>query len=365
MIRVLEAFGEPISYGGEEIYVTNTLRHITSEELVIDYLTPYYSNNKLIRQFVEQRGGSIYDLNVIFRPGKLRKYEKKPIREFLSKHPYDVIHVHSGSCSMLAMYARLARQAGIGKIILHSHCSRGKSIKHILAQLAAGPSISVYASDYYACSHEAAIAKFPRRIAEEKTFIARNGIDCDNFAFNQSYRDEIRARYHITEDKILLGNVGRLAEQKNQIFLLKLLKTLDESYMLLLVGSGDDKPNLVSYAKENGLTDRVILVDANDEVNKYYQAMDYFMLPSFMEGLGIVAVEAQASGLPVITSEYIPDEAVLTSYFTRLPLDTRIWRREVMKKPVRNPRGAEEVRAAGYDIRSTALEIESSYLSVK
>ena len=104
-MRILEAFGEPISYGGQEAFVMNALPHIDSSDMTIDLLSPYYCDNNSTVQKVRERGGEVYALNCRFSPGNVRSSEAAPIRKFLCTHHYDVIHIHSGSNSMLSMYA--------------------------------------------------------------------------------------------------------------------------------------------------------------------------------------------------------------------------------------------------------------------
>ena len=71
-IRVLEAFGEPISYGGQETFVLNYARNADYQKLSIDYLTPYYCDNKKFEEFVENKSGNIFSLNRVFNPGQSR-----------------------------------------------------------------------------------------------------------------------------------------------------------------------------------------------------------------------------------------------------------------------------------------------------
>ena len=90
-MRILEAFGEPISYGGQESFVMNVLESMDPENIEADLLSPYYCDNKGIINRIRARGGEVYTLGCSFRPGRSRNNTVASVRDFLKKHSYDVI----------------------------------------------------------------------------------------------------------------------------------------------------------------------------------------------------------------------------------------------------------------------------------
>ncbi len=105
------------------------------------------------------------------------------------------------------------------------------------------------------------------------------------------------------------------------------------------------------------------------DIQDIYQALDLFVLPSLYEGLGMVAIEAQASGLPCICSERVPNEVALSNRCSFVPLSTGIegWsnailaaRRDVVDRsePYTSP-GFES-----YDIFKAAPKLEEYYLKL-
>ena len=90
---------------------------------------------------------------------------------------------------------------------------------------------------------------------------------------------------------------------------------------MLLIGEGPLEKQIKEKVKKLNIETKVKFLGIREDVNKLYQAMDCFVLPSFFEGLGIVNIEAQCSGLPVFISDGVPDEAMLCNT-TKISLKT-------------------------------------------
>ncbi|MFI3213760.1 MAG: glycosyltransferase, partial [Eubacteriales bacterium] len=138
----------------------------------------------------------------------------------------------------------------------------------------------------------------------------------DQFAYNEKKREELRNQLLI-QDKFVIGHVGRFSPVKNHKYLLEILEACMEQMkqkevILLLVGDGPLREEIMEQAIAKGLSSHVIFVGNQREVWDYYQAMDFFLLPSFYEGLPGTAIEAQCSGLPCILSDTITREAGVT-----------------------------------------------------
>ncbi|WP_198420978.1 glycosyltransferase [Bacillus timonensis] len=95
---------------------------------------------------------------------------------------------------------------------------------------------------------------------------------------------------------------------------MEVLKTLiirDSKIKLLLVGDGDLRQEIEEKAKKEGLDNHVKFVGIRSDISTILHSMDVFVFPSIYEGLGLVLLEAQASGIPCIVSEAIQPEADL------------------------------------------------------
>ena len=364
-IRVLEAFGEPIADGGQEAFVFGVLEKMDMQGLQVDCLTAYDYRSEKYRGLVERLGGRVYALNLPFAPGKSRGNIRKPFREFLKDHQYDVVHIHSGSISVLAIMAAEAGKAGVKKVIVHSHASGEKdNLKHKILRLLASIPMSKYVETYCACSKEAAEWKFEPKYAK-KTQIIKNGIDTERFRYNVHKRTEMREILGL-EDNFVLGHVGRFSKEKNHEFLVCVFEDVIKmapDARLLLVGAGDEMDRIRSLVKKKQLEDKVIFTGSVTNVEDYLQAMDVFVLPSRFEGLGIAAIEAQCVGLPVIASDAVPNDADLGNIsFLPLSSATAAWAGKIEKmKDMDRKDISALVKKAGYDINETAKLVKELY----
>ena len=167
------------------------------------------------------------------------------------------------------------------------------------------------ATELWACSRPAAEFLFPAELLESRSWrFIPNGIDTRRFQFRPEVRTRVRQELGLG-DSFVFGHGGRLCEQKNQAFLLEAFaKTAGRrpDSRLLLIGQGEDRSDLESRAEALNIADRVIFHGTSDRVPELLWAMDVFAFPSRFEGLGIVAVEAQAAGLPTVCAEAVPEE---------------------------------------------------------
>ncbi len=136
--------------------------------------------------------------------------------------------------------------------------------------------------------------------------------------------------------------------------------------VLLFVGEGENEDLIRNKVKTFGLEDNVLFMGRRSNAWDFYQAMDCFVLPSRYEGLGIVAIEAQASGLPVVCSTCVPAEVKVTDSVSFLSLQDspEKWAQEITeKKAVRKDMTA-VLTEAGYDIETEAHVLLDYYLDL-
>ena len=116
---------------------------------------------------------------------------------------------------------------------------------------------------------------------------------------------QIREKYNIHPDELLLISVGRLIEQKGHHLMISAFGEIVHDYpgaRLMLVGDGPSRNNLQKQTCELNLEQNVIFAGWQEQVEDYYSAADIFVHPSLWEGFGLVLLEAMSHHKPIIAS---------------------------------------------------------------
>ena len=370
-IRILH-YIKHLESGGGETLVYNIYKTIDRETIQFDFLVNT-ERKELLDDKVAALGG---------RRLVLMKREPKctPLKivlamtnlyKLLRKGEYKIFHIHCSNGQGL-LYAYIAKRAGVPVCVVHIHNAgvdgRFKIVKrafHCLCKV-----LFMKAPDYYiACSEAAARWLYSDRIVEDKRYLLlKNGIEADRFRYNEGVRYKIRERLHINDKKVLL-NVGRMQQQKNQKFIIDIYAELSrtgDNYSLIIIGRGALEKQLKDYARKKGIYERIHFIDYTDRVEDYMCAADIFLLPSFEEGLGIAAIEAQASGLHTLVSEAVPREAYISPLVRALPADKgcREWTTAITKlgECTNREEAVHYIDEAGYGIEKCAAQISELYL---
>ena len=142
------------------------------------------------------------------------------------------------------------------------------------------------------------LANNPNLIEPSKIHVIYPGID---LSFREeSHLDHV---YHKRDGEIVLGNAGRLSEEKGQIYLIHLAEILKErkvKFRILIAGEGKLKTWLKKQARQRNVQEEVVFLGFIKEVERFYSDIDIFLLTSLWEGFGYVMVEAMAKKKPVI-----------------------------------------------------------------
>ena len=360
-------FCESWESGGIESFLNNVLGHMDRTGLEIDLVTSQLEESVFTKQLQEQ-GVRFCELS-----GSQKNIWKnhRLFRQLLEENRYDVVHLNIFQ-GMSLYYAHLAKRAGVPVRIAHSHNtdlrpSRTRKLKLWLHRTFSNR----YAADataFWACSGAAAEFMFPRSALERSgfTFIP-NGIRTERFRFDAAAREAVRRELGL-DNCFVIGSVGRLCYQKNQEFLLgvlaSLLKMRPDS-RLLLVGEGESRSMLEKRAAELGIAESVLFYGVTGRVERLFWAMDVFAFPSRFGGLGIVAVEAQAAGLPVICSEAVPDEASVTeqAQTVELAAGAEAWAEVLLNAGLRGRLADADnvVKLAGFDINDVAESVRKAF----
>lgn len=367
MKKILEVFGEPILSGGQESFVFNVLDHMDLTNMAVDILTPYYCKNEYYQNIIANKKGKIITLDLPFMQGANRFNIIKPLDKFLKENKYDIIHIHSGSISVLAEVAMVACKHHINKIIVHSHCAaERKSLKYRIIKFISLPILNHCPTDYLACSKVAGECKYSKKIVREKLVILKNGVDLKKFEFNEIVRKQMRKELGIANDTYVVGHVGRFSYQKNHEYLVEVFEKLKQKHknsLLILIGNGENFKLIKELVKARSLTDSVCFIGNVNNVQDYMQVMDVFVLPSRFEGLPIVGVEAQANGLPTMVSTSVSDELELSDAIDFISLENqKMWIQKLLSYiGTKRFNTFESLTKNGYNIESTVSKLKKIY----
>ena len=299
---------------------------------------------------------------------KLPSYISK-IKELCRENGYDIVHSHMNALSGFPLYA--AKRGGVKHRIAHNHSTSSKAEgKRDLAKRILRPFARRYATDYAACSEKAGRWLFGDRSFDSgEVTIFNNAIDIGKFAFNPAARAEVRSELGIGESFVLL-HIGRFVKQKNTPFIIdifKELKTYIPDAKLLLIGDGELLEETKKKVSDYTLYESVIFKGVVPDTHRYYSAADAFVLPSLYEGLPVVALEAQASGLDVYVSDAVTAECAVTPNVSFISLDDgeAAWAKEISSaKPCDRGDGAKIMKGSAFDIDKSANDMRDYHLSL-
>ena len=314
MTRVL-VFGMTENPGGVESFLVNYYRNIDREKLQFDFLCNSHEPVAYEEELIALGGRTFH----ITARSKNRQLYKQELEEVFKKHANEWAAIWVNVCSLANIdYLKIAKKYNIEKRIIHSHNSSNmdsklRGILHYINKL----SLEKYATDFWACSDDAARWFYSGETLKKAVFI-HNAIDVNRMKFDSEKRKEIRDMYGL-QDKFVIGNVGRLHFQKNQEFAIEVFKLYHKKKpdsVLVLVGQGEDEEKLKLKAKEYDLTESVLFPGVQKDIRGWLSSFDLFLFPSVFEGLGIAALEAQAVGIPILASkDVIPEEVKMNDNF--------------------------------------------------
>ncbi len=383
IIRILHILTGGNSFTGVSSYLYQYYRNMDRSRVRFDFLFCKENNMKICMD------EEIFDYSEFFALNAKTKrnstnYVKlaKGIRKVLKEHEYDILIVNT-SVIMTVMTSYLAVPRGKRPLfIAHAHNTdiivkssslRGKVKSLFKIADCICRRIVVKKADYlFACSKEAGKATFGDAAIQLSKFkVINNAIDTDAFIYDRMVRSRVREKAGIDDRSIVYGNVGQLSYRKNQTFLLKIFQEIckrNPDSSLWLIGDGPERNVIEDEIKKSGLQDKVRLWGQRSDVNELMQGMDCFVFTTISEGLGIVAIESQATGLPTVISDGVPADVMISDLAIQLPLSAgpEQWADSILTLPVTEHRRSMRdcIIRHGYDIQTEAEKFTVLLISI-
>ena len=369
MKRVLQVVGK-MNIGGAEQLLMNVYRNIDRTKVQFDFLTFYAQGESgYFDEEIQSLGGNI--INV--KPPKPFDLfgNVKAVRQVLRENRYDAVHTHIGNNAAFAHIA--AKKEGIPIRVAHSqntpNTSRSSIYKvydKILSRFV-NKSITKCA----ACSKEAAEYRFSRENIKNNYLYVPNSVDFSKYLIDYKNEEE-KLEIGVNEsDKVIL-QVGNFKEQKNQLFTIELIKKYfknNETVKFVFAGRDNDAygESVKQKINEYELNSNALLLGQRADIPELMSMADVLIMPSNWEGLGIVLIEAQASGLPCVVSEAIQKEADLGVGLmqTCLLSDMESWQEGIYKSLELKRPSAEQRKAyiqnSDFNLEKTVACFEKLY----
>lgn len=337
---------------GISSYALSYFKKLHAKVEKFDFLLLDNQKTSLVDE-ITKLGGHVY-----FAPN----YKKTPVEfliflvKLLTYDKYDVVHcnvINSGS-----LILGISKMGGVPVRIIHSHTTRNGDTR--LKRMRNYPFAALarlFANNYIACSRLAGTYLFGNRNFR----IVRNAMDSKELVFQNEYRDAYR-----TNNDFVVGTVGRFTLQKNPEFILEIIQKLvndNFNFEFWWIGEGELLDDIKKQAAKRKIDQYIKFWGPRTDVKRMYSGMDCFILPSLYEGLPVVGIEAQMSGLPTILSNTITTETSISESVAYLSIDeVEPWIEEIKRSSLlKRQANLSDIDFKSYDIDIQANNLLESY----
>ena len=336
-LRVLYCLAYASQANGVVTFVKNYLSEIY-EDIEASVVCGDNDLSDSFKMFCEDRNIPLYLLPNPYDNGPF-KYIKAIKRFFEEHHDFDVVHCNIPNYGMF--YLKQAKKYGIQARIMHSH---SPNVPHqfplsILEKAMECEGVK-NANAFLACSNAAGKYLFGKR----KYAVIPNSINYAEYQYSLRDRELLRKKYSISPDALAILFVGRIDKEKNPIFAAKVFEEVYKASpdsVLIYLGNGKLADELKRYADNSFAKNKIFLLGNVDDTRPFYSMADCLLMPSIFEGLPLVAIEAQASGLPCLLSDAINDETIISKNCIKLDINSHpsLWATAILNLPKRNTNG--------------------------
>lgn len=291
-MRILH-FITSLRTGGAERLVTDLAPRLRDmghhvEVLVIDGTRTHFTDR------LEQHGIAVSHLSM----GEKSMHNPllcMRMRSFLRKNDFNIVHTHNTPCQAFA-----AAAAPRGTILVTTEHNTGNRRRDAIWGHLADKLLYRRYRTIISCGSETtrSLLYYMPALAD-KTVTIPNGIDLTAFADAEAAAD-IQQRF---PGKKIICMVAAFRKQKDHATAIRALALLPADYVLVLAGTGDTLDECRAQAAQAGIEQRIFFAGIRPDVPSVFKAADVAVLSTHYEGFGLAAVEAMASGRPLVASD--------------------------------------------------------------
>ena len=278
------------------------------------------TNEKLVpvHDAVRELGCKVHQISCVRTP--FNKGNLKAIRELkkiVSENEYDIVHCHTPIAAMCTRLACINQRKKGTKVFYTAHgfhFYKGAPLKNWLIYYPIEKICSYFTDILITINKEDYVLAQKKMKAKRIEYVAGVGLDTSRFRNCVVDVKAKREEIGVPEDAFFVMSVGELNKNKNQETIIRAISQIDNKNIhYALAGRGALVEHLRSVAEECGIGDRVHILGLRNDIAELYKSADVCCFPSFREGLGMAAIEAMTSGLPLVaannrgTREYCKD----------------------------------------------------------
>lgn len=365
-IRVAVIMGK-MNSGGKKTLAMEYFRHMDHDKVKFDFICDADSN-AIPTDEIKKLGGEVH----IVAPYQHIIQNMGDMVSLFRKNHYDIVHAYNSTMNLFPMAA--ASFAGVPVRINESVSMGNKREKKYILKCLLRPFSHLFSTHYMSCGETCGIWQFGEDLYNKgKISVFKSVVNTEKYKFDPELRKTTREKYHLS-DNLVIGHIARFTAQKNSLFLIDIfheIYELEPKAKLLLIGDGDLKEAMMEKIHLYHLEDAVAYLGRREDILQFYNAMDCFLLPSLYEGLPVVGIEAESTGLPVFFSSEIPKESGACddlSHFIGLNKSAKEWATVVVTslegKVSERSDHSNEVKAAGFDSTEESHKLEAYYSKV-
>ena len=365
-IRVLEVC-HGLAPGGIESFLLNVFENIDKDKFEISFALAcegkQFYEDKLISE-----GAKVYHTSDLNGAKNIIKHFFRLIKLLKKEGPFDIVHTNIDFFNGVNLLAAFV--AGVPIRISHSHNTNSAHARTVGAKLpiriyrnVMRAIINTLSTKRLGCSKDANLYMYGDKVKD--SIVINNGIDFSKFKSDDEIKD-----FKINQDEINFITVGRICEQKNSIFIMKVMNELvklNNKFHLYWIGKGPQEEEVKNLINKYKLENNITLLGARRDVANILKKMNFMIFPSKWEGLPVTLIESQVANLPCFISDKITKEADLgLCTVISLEKDEKQWAKKIndhIKYNTFNKKIIEE-KMNSFNIKNVVKDIEKIYSQI-